>query len=317
MQETGPTTDETTPEETPPQGRFAAISFLAGFGLGIFLGVALAILAIALVTDQQDTATADNIIFPTVQTVTGILTPTPDVRPRTRTQLDVRLGPGAAFAIVGLLSRDEMVEVVGRDNSAEWVAIRFPPGSAARGWVPVSALEGLTEPDAFAVVLPTPLARTITEAPSFSGVEPSGNDGRPAAPTSSAPNSGGGSVPNGTAAPISGQAIDLVLNRISLLADGRVSVVVGNRGPGDIADQIIMVSVRDLGSRSEQLLSARDLPVGATVTLQTQSFVINQETEVFAIADPSATLRDSNRSNNTLSALLSPPIPTPTPTPND
>src|SRR3972149_5663193 len=51
---------------------------------------------------------------------------------------------------------------------------------------------------------------------------------------------------------------DLFISRVSLQPDGRISVTVGNRGPGDLLGYSVFVTVRDLGSRSEQLMT----PVG-------------------------------------------------------
>ena len=49
-------------------------------------------------------------------------------------------------------------------------------------------------------------------------------------------------------------AAPILVNSASLLPDGRVAVVVGNRGPGDPMGQPIFVSVRDLTLGGEQII---------------------------------------------------------------
>jgi hypothetical protein len=108
---------------------------------------------------------------------------------------------------------------------------------------------------------------------------------------------------------------DLVVSRIILLPDGRVSVIVANQGPGDFAGQSIFVQVRDLASSSEMLtLQTASLRAGATITLQTQSFRIEREQDVQAIVDPFGNVTEASDANNQLQATLA-PVPTPTPTP--
>ncbi|MPZ49342.1 MAG: hypothetical protein GEU75_08600 [Dehalococcoidia bacterium] len=294
---------------------FDSFTFFIGFGLGSFLGVALALVAIALV-QRSDASDANQdpraFVIPTQQPLPPGTTATPDARPRTRTAVDVHLGPGGAFAVVGIFPRGEAVDVVGRDADSQWVAIRFPPGSTARGWVLVSNLEGVAGLDRLSVVLPTPLPRSVT-IPNF----PFENgDGGP--PPRSTPEAGSGGGPIVTPTPrLNLGPVDLVVNRISLLSDGRVRVVVGNTGPGDLLEQQVNVLVRDIATRSELIISSqRGLEVGDTVTLTSSFFTVRSELEVHAIADPSGNVNDPNRSNNFLSVTLSPaPTPTATPTP--
>jgi hypothetical protein len=277
--------------------------------------VALALLAFARV-DRPPTAEVPElpefVIIPT-NTPNPLATATPDVRPRTRTQLDVRLGPGNAFAIVGVLTRGQAVDVVGRDSTSEWLAIRFPPDSVARGWVPVSQLDGVGDLEGVTVAAPTPLARTLATPP-LSGRSPfdfSGNDGlaQDDIPLLVTPTP---SLRRVTPTPDAAALPDLVVSRIGLLADGRVSVTIGNRGPGSTNGALILVLVRDLSSRSEQMATNRELDTGDTVTLQTQNFTVDHEMDIQAIVDHVTSLKDSDRSNNSLRITLSPP-PTPTP----
>lgn len=301
--------------EQPSRFHFDSFTFVIGFGLGTFIGVALALTAIAMVqhSDASESNTDQQaIVIPTLPPTPRGATATPDIRPRTKAALDVRLGPGQAFAIVGIFPRGEAVDIVGRDNDAQWVAIRFPPGSNARGWVPVSDLEGVSGLDRLAVVQATPLPRSVT-IPTFP-FDGGGGDG--AAPRATPVN--GTESPAGTPAPTRNVGpVDLVVNRVTLLPDGRVRVVVGNIGPGDLVEQQVQLLIRDLASRTELIINPeRGLAVGETVTLTSSFFTVRTEQEVHAIADPSGNINDPNRSNNFLAVTLSPaPTPVPSATP--
>jgi uncharacterized protein YraI len=63
--------------------------------------------------------------------------------PRTRSVADVRLGPGDRYPVVGLVPRAARVEIVGRDESSEWLAIVFTPGSNLHGWIPRTQVSNL------------------------------------------------------------------------------------------------------------------------------------------------------------------------------
>jgi uncharacterized protein YraI len=309
--------------DNPPRFNFFSLTFLVGFGLGGFMGVLLGLLALALVLDDNETPAAVAAIVEPSATFLPGATPTPEPRARTRSALDVRLGPGTAFAIVGTIPRGGEVEPVGRDSSSTWVAIRFPPGSTARGWVPVSEVDNLNAVDRLAVVQPTPLPRSAsvpdltrgeTGARILNGDEPDGTNGQLTGTPSR-------SFTPGVATPTPRPAgpTDLVASRASLLPDGRVQVLVGNRGPGELTGRSIFVTVRDLALRSEQMsLQPGVLPVGAQVTLITQNFRVERPTEIQVIVDPFSNIPDPDRTNNQLNITLAPALlPSPTRNPND
>jgi hypothetical protein len=97
-----------------------------------------------------------------------------------------------------------------------------------------------------------------------------------------------------------------------VLSDGRVSVQIGNRGPGDIVSRQILVQVRDLASASETLFFNGSIASGDTITVTSSNFRVSGEVEVLAIVDFGNTLDDPNRTNNSLRQTLA-PLPTPTP----
>jgi hypothetical protein len=297
--------------EDSPRARFGPFSFLAGFALGVFLGVGLALAAVVVSQDDEATSRAPLVLGPT-ETPDPLRSPSPaPERPvRTTTTLDVRLGPGQGFAIIGSLGRGEAIEVVGRDAEGQWVAIRFPPGSVARGWVPVSAVENLNDVDALAIVLPTPLPRTVA-TPSPAGVGPTNGGALPPIPPDTTPIPG---QPSATPTP---GPPDLVVSRMEVLPDGRVAITIGNRGPGDLTGQILHIQIRNLAERAELITTPRvSLRAGQTLTVQTEVFRVVGEEEVVATVDPFGTLREADRANNTLQVtLVQPRTPTPTPAP--
>jgi hypothetical protein len=287
---------------------FSPFNFLFGFGVGSFVGVGLALLAFALV--DENTQPAGSAIIqpdePALATTTPLATAV--ARPRAKTALDVRLGPGNGFAVVGVLARGDSVEVVGRDNASEWLAIRFPPGSSGRGWIPVSAVDDPPEATRLAVVIPTPLPRTISTFP-------------PGALDGSDVGTGASTVPTSTPDPLATSSpqpgpVDLVVVSMRLLPDRRVSVTVANRGPGDLSGFTVFVQVRDLGARSEMI--SANVPivrVGSTVTLETGSFRVTGEEAVQAIVDPFGSVPEVDRTNNLLQITLAAPPATSTPVP--
>jgi hypothetical protein len=289
-----------------------SLAFLLGFGLGSFVGVILAVVAVlAIRGPSEEPKIADSqeqLLAPLTPTPTPAIQATPDARPRTKDAGNVYLGPGLAFAIVGTVQRGEPVEVVGRDAESMWVAIRFPPNSSARGWVTANSLDNLSNLERVAVVVPTPLPRTLTTPSSNGSSLPSTT--QTFFPTvTPTPTS---LMPQITRTPLPSGPPDLVATSASLLPDGRVAVVVGNRGPGDATGQPIFIQVRDLTLRGEQIIGQSNLRAGATFVVQTQTFRVDRELSIQVTVDPSGSITDGDRGNNSLTVTLSPP-PTPTP----
>jgi len=299
-----------------PRFRFFSLTFLVGFGVGTFIGVALGLMAFLFVDSatDDDNGQARSEATPVFTTVPRVA-PTA-VRARTTTALEVRIGPGTEYAAVGTIARGEAVDVLGRDSQAEWVAIQFPPGSTARGWVPVNAIQNLSGLYALDVTFPTPLPRSVaTPRPTTSaggqGGGISGNDGIVSTPVVAASTP----VVRATPTPAPAGQPDLAVTGVSRLADGSVRVSVTNRGTGDLQGFQIFAVVTDPTTRSETLRSnGAGLRAGDSTTLQSTTFVVLEPTTVTAIVDPSASIPDANRNNNALTVDLGPPAP-PTPTP--
>jgi hypothetical protein len=299
-------------DENEGRGGVVSLAFLLGFGLGSFVGVILAVVAVLAIRGPADEPKiADNqeqLLAPLTPTPTPQTQATPDPRPRTKDGGNVYLGPGLAFAIVGTVGRGEPVEIVGRDAESKWVAIRFPPNSSARGWISVEMLEGLNGLEAYAVVAATPLPRTLSTPFSGGGSAfPQSSFFTPTPQTTPTP-----LTPVPTRTPVPTGPPDLVPTSATLLPDGRITVVVGNRGPGDAMGQPIFISVRDLTLRGEQIIGVSNLRAGSTFVVQTQTFKVDSATAIQVVVDPSGSIQDGDRGNNTLTVTLSPP-PTATP----
>jgi len=276
-----------------PGVRFVSPTFLAGFGIGAFVGVALALIAFGITRTEPEAPQIIQVPVSPTQTPQPLATqPSPLQASRSAA---VHVGPGEGFATLGTVSRGDTIDVLGRDFDGLWLAIRFPAGSSAKGWIPTVTVEGISFSNLqeLAVLLPTPLPIEIITPPPFLGTPGTPGTGTP--------------TPEGTSGPPS-TALDLAVFGITALPDGRVRVVVLNGGPADFTRGVLAVTVRTLTLNSETINYANNLPAGATIALTTSSFTIGTEpVEVQVVIDPSSTLSDPNRSNNVGTATLSRP----------
>jgi hypothetical protein len=291
--------------DNAPGVRFVSLTFLVGFGIGAFIGVALALIAVVIALPPQDQE-PKVVEVPVIATATS--TPLPDDTPippiRATGAAAVRIGPGEEYATLGTITDGDVLDVVGRDFDSEWLAIHFPAGSTAQGWIPASVAEGMTfsSLEALAVLLPTPLPIQVV-TPVFVG-------------TPGTPGTGTPGIDEGTPHPAAG-TLDLAVFDVSALPDGRVRVVVLNGGPEDLTEGLLVVEIRTLSLDVERVNYAGDLPAGGTLALTTSSLTVGDEAETIqVIIDPSSNLKDPNRSNNVESASLSRPEEA-TPTPED
>jgi hypothetical protein len=297
------------PMDDAPQPTLSRLSFLAGFGFGAFIGGALALLAVFLVREgepePQVVVAPTAVVSATPSSPFTTVTPELETLPRTIAPLDVRIGPGEGFAIIGQLGRDEPVQPVGRNSDRDWVAVRFPPGSSAIGWLPVEGIDDTLSVSGLAVVLPTPLSRSIPDFPGGAGG--AGDDGD---------DDDGTPLPGETVTPVPSGRPDLIVNTIVLLADNRIAAVITNRGPGAVVNNAIFVTFRNLGTRTEQVRTpVSRLNPGESITVASSAFTLVVAEEIQVIADPTDSLPEANEGNNLRQVFLEfPPTPTPTPT---
>lgn len=305
--------------------RFISPVFLAGFGLGVFLGVGLALLAVLMASENSESRTLRVDATATAgPTMTPVVTPidSAPAMPRTVVAQPVRIGPGADFSIIGTIARGTQVNVLGRDDASGWVVINFPPGSSARGWIQSTSLEGLgrSQIDGLSVLAPTPLA-TAVDLPTTTAFETAtAFEFEPAAtavtetpidwvvaeetptvievieeptpvPTPSSSNPG---------------PTDLVMVGMSATTAGEIVVTVRNDGPGDVRAGALQVAVDAAGFGGETLTYPAELRAGESFTLATSAIGLREETVVTASVDPLGLVGDLNRANNTLRFTLRP-----------
>ena len=309
---------------------FVSFTFLFAFGLGSFVGIALALLAVALATPEPeptvivaDAAVADAATLTPTATLTATPPPTETPVPsvRTRSTLNVRIGPAEGFAVLGTLADGSEIDVQGRDVEGDWVAIEFPPGSSARGWIPSGQVEGLTLVQIMSLgVLQATLIETTPRFP-FTTPTPATFDGAFSTPTAEAgtergppalgtPDETGSATPRpGTPTPTPTPAVsigptDLAIAGVSEASGGNVRVVVENLGPGDVP--WVTVDVSAAGYATETMTFPGTVLAGETVTLQTDELELNAAALVTVEVDPEGMLTDLDRSNNSLTLELSP-----------
>ena len=300
-----------------PRINFVSFTFLFAFGLGSFVGIAMALLAVALARPADETTVIEPEQVAVVATPTPTRTPTPVPTatqtpvppPRTRSTQQVRIGPDDGYAVLGTLASGSEVDLQGRDDSGDWLAIEFPPGSSARGWIPTDAVDAVTLVQVFRLdVLQATLVETSPRFP-FVASTPSlleGNDGIPAEGEGTAtqtPSSGTPASGTPTPAALAFGPTDLALGSVSVTSDGRVAIVVENQGPGDVPN--LSVGVTADGFPFE-LLSTGIVRAGEGATLRTSEIQLTESTNIVVTIDPDGALSDVARANNTRSVTLGP-----------
>jgi hypothetical protein len=66
------------------------------------------------------------------------------VEHRANRVLELRVGPDERYLTAGQIASGARVEVVGRTEKADWLAISLTPGSRTYGWVRTAGVSGLT-----------------------------------------------------------------------------------------------------------------------------------------------------------------------------
>jgi len=290
--------------EAPPPDRLpepieagpglVSLPVFLGFAGGLLAGVSLALLAFLafylLREDADGTATPGPLALPSpIATAAS----SSDVQPRTAAALIVHLGPDTDYAALGTLGRGEAVQIVGRNQEATWLAVRFPPGSTATGWVPLSGVSGVDDVQGLAVAFPTPLP-LVPFFPTPAG----GLNGAPP-----------GSTPTPSPTPVG--LPDLVVTALKRLADGRVAVIVSNEGATLAAPGSIRVRIADeAGAGGETVtvaLPTFGLQARASLTLTTSVYTVTTSQTVVATVNPDGAIAEKSLANNTLQVTIDVP----------
>jgi hypothetical protein len=135
--------------------RVYAATFALGMVFGMVAGVSLALAALAT---AQVTGDRKQLLIAT-PTPAQPPTATLDARPRTTAVAGVHMGPSNDSGVLGTLGKGQALDVIGRNASSTWLAVTFPPGSNAIGWVEVGVVGGLGDLALLAVLLATPVPR--------------------------------------------------------------------------------------------------------------------------------------------------------------
>jgi hypothetical protein len=256
---------------------------LAGIAVGaaIFLAVIL-VFAFGSKSSNLKDNSAPLIVEP--------LTPGPGrgIVARSVAAATVREGPGLDFLAIGELSRNQDIEVAGRNDEASWYNVYFPPGSSLRGWVPASALRLPSNSAVIPVVSVTPIPRPTVIQPS-APPEPTGTpEGSPTA------------TPTGTPAGGADLAASIVPGTCAVGA--RLIVNVKNNGPAAVTSRAIAVLVQ-AADGSQRALSAQTatIPPGGQIDIDT-TYVVQER--VIATVDPLGTIGDPNTGNNRVDCVV-------------
>jgi len=109
-------------------------------------------------------ATGENTATPTPTVTPGTPTATVSTEPHlvTKTDLNVRAGPGTEYDLLGLLPNGATTEIVGQDGSRQWWQIRFAPAANGFGWVSADPAYAQTFNVETVPVVPSPPTPTGT-----------------------------------------------------------------------------------------------------------------------------------------------------------
>ena len=219
------------------------------------------------------------------------LTPGPGrgIASRSVATATVREGPGLDYLAIGELSRNQDVEVVGRNDEGTWYNVYFPPGSSLRGWVPASALRLPNNTAAIPVVSITPIPRPTVIQPT-PPPEPTGTI--TATPTAT-----------GTGTPTGGSDLEARIVPGTCAVGSQLIISVQNKGPAALTSRAIQILVQSTGGAT--LATAAQLatiPVGGQVDIAT-NYVVQER--VVATVDPLQTIGDPNIGNNRVDCVVS------------
>jgi hypothetical protein len=256
---------------------------LAGIAVGaaIFLAVIL-VFAFGNKSSKLDSNEAPLIVEP--------LTPGPGrgVSARSVAAATVREGPGLDFLAIGELSRNQDIEIAGRNDEASWYNVYFPPGSSLRGWVPSSALRLPNNSAAIPVVSVTPIPRPTVIQPT-APPEPTGTPEGSVTPTATGTPAGGADL-----------AASVVPGTCAVGA--RLIVNVKNNGPATVTSRAIAVLVQAAdGSQRALAAQTATIPPGGQIDIDT-TYVVQER--VIATVDPLGTIGDPNVGNNRVDCVV-------------
>jgi hypothetical protein len=267
-------------------------------GLAIVVAVAAAIVVAVLSSDGKKEETV--IVLPSPEASTSGSTPTQTIVPlegmtgRALSTLTVRAGPGSGYISLGTARRGAELEVVGKNEEEDWLAIAYPPRSRLTGWVEADGVE--LEGSLASLPVATPESLVLPIVPTYAG---------------------GASVeeePDTTPTPEASLLPDLIVSN-AYLREGELVVTITNQGTAD-ANGLIDVAVYN-GDGSTLLRLARageSLPAGASIDLDTRYEPGGEQQRLLIWVNPANRVEEANEDNNKVlfgvSGLPASPSPT-------
>jgi hypothetical protein len=267
-------------------------------GLAIVVAVAAAIVVAVLSSDGKKEETV--IILPSAEASTPGRTPTQTLVPlegmtgRALSTLTVRAGPGSGYISLGTARRGAELQVVGKNEEEDWLAIAYPPRSQLTGWVAADDVE--LEGSLASLPVATPESLVLPAVPTYAGgayVE---------------------EEPDTTPTPEASLLPDLIVSN-AYLREGELVVTITNQGTAD-ANGLIDVAVYN-GDGSTLLRLARageSLPAGASIDLDTRYEPGGDQQRLLIWVNPANRVEESNDDNNEVlfgvSGLPASPSPT-------
>jgi uncharacterized protein YraI len=77
--------------------------------------------------------------------------------PRTKAPITLRTGPDEDYPFLASMPAGHAVEVLGRDETARWLAVQLGPGGALTGWVEAGMIDGISDVSSLALAQTTPV----------------------------------------------------------------------------------------------------------------------------------------------------------------
>ena len=253
----------------PPAARARRLVWLAPLAAFAAVAGVTAVVAVALLAGDDDPA-AD-------ATVAG---------PTAAERLEVRDAPEAGASALATLPAGTPLRVEGRSGGGGWLAVtalgldRRPLAEPVTGWAPASAVAGVADPSALAVV----------EADRFRRPPLAG------APSSPTP----GSSPT-----LTPDLPDLLVDDV-YARDNRLVVVIGNAGSAD-ADGPIEVSV-DGGPAHRVDVGGKPLRPGDTLEQALDGEYVQRRARV-SVTLRAAGIQEENAGNNVFTGVVEPDAP--------
>lgn len=242
---------------------------LIGLAIGAVIVVTIGAFIVAVLLPAGDSTPAPTAI----PTPTATPTAAGAAEPRLTGPIELRSAPDANVAIVTRLAATDAIRIVGRSESGGWLAIGLVDRPGVTGWVPVSAVEGITNVQSLPVV----------EALGGSGTP------RPGGPT------------------LTPDLPDLVLEKV-FSQNNQLMVRITNPGAGDATGEF-RVSVRGGDPVALNVKPGEPLRSGQTLEGAVPDEYVQLRTGVWVVVIVEDNRPEEDETNNTWEGIVEPDQP--------